>query len=321
MIHLSAGVGLWCIFGKFKQAIVMKSVHERFMNPDDPDIIGIYDDAPLWSVPFGMLLLDHIPMIQNARVLDIGCGTGFPMLEVAQRLGPGSRVWGIDPREAALDRVTQKIEILGIENAEVVKGKAEELPFDNNTFDLIISNNGLNNVEDPIRALDECSRTAKPGAELLFTANLPETMTEFYEVFEQALSNAGLQKYIPGIMHHILRKRKPVQTWNDIATTAGFTPKNVHYGSFAYRFASGTALLDYTFIRLAFMPSWLEIIDEPSQEHVFQLIEGELNRLAAEKKGISLSIPFACFGFENKYTDTEQVCEKVSNNGVRHNSV
>jgi arsenite methyltransferase len=44
----------------------------------------IYDELPLWSAPFGLTLLDTIRMKKGIRVLDIGSGAGFPMLEIAE---------------------------------------------------------------------------------------------------------------------------------------------------------------------------------------------------------------------------------------------
>ncbi len=57
----------------------------------------ICDELPFWSAPIGQLLLDTIRYPKNARILDIGSGSGFPMLELAMRFGEGSTVTGIDP--------------------------------------------------------------------------------------------------------------------------------------------------------------------------------------------------------------------------------
>ena len=42
-----------------------------------------YDDLPLWSAPFGLTLLDTVRMKKHINVLDLGSGSGFPMLELA----------------------------------------------------------------------------------------------------------------------------------------------------------------------------------------------------------------------------------------------
>jgi trans-aconitate methyltransferase len=49
----------------------------------------------------GLLLLEHVPMSAR-RVLDLGCGPGFPTFELAERLGGSARVVGVDPWSAAL---------------------------------------------------------------------------------------------------------------------------------------------------------------------------------------------------------------------------
>lgn len=47
----------------------------------------LYDELPLWSAPFGLLLLERVPMRPGLTVLDVGAGTGFLTLELAQRCG------------------------------------------------------------------------------------------------------------------------------------------------------------------------------------------------------------------------------------------
>jgi ubiquinone/menaquinone biosynthesis C-methylase UbiE len=74
-------------------------------NLNDPDLISAIDDLPLWSAPFGMKLLEVVELRQDMHVLDVGSGTGFPLLELSQRLGSTCRVFGMDPWGAALDRV------------------------------------------------------------------------------------------------------------------------------------------------------------------------------------------------------------------------
>lgn len=59
------------------------------------EVVSVYDELPLWSAMCGLLLLRHIPLRQDMKVLDVGCGTGFPLLELAQRLGSTSTVFGL----------------------------------------------------------------------------------------------------------------------------------------------------------------------------------------------------------------------------------
>ena len=136
----------------------MKEYLSHSINIDDPEFVSIIDELPLWSAPFGLKLLDAIKIKHNMKVLDIGCGPGFPLIEIAERLGETSEIIGIDPWDGAIERVKLKIKIHDLDNVKVIKGVAEDLPFDDSYFDLIVSNNGINNVQDVRASLSECSK-------------------------------------------------------------------------------------------------------------------------------------------------------------------
>jgi hypothetical protein len=71
----------------------LKNYLSHTVDPDDPEFVSIIDELPLWSAPFGLKLLDIINLKHSMKVLDIGCGLGFPLIEIAQRLGETSEIW------------------------------------------------------------------------------------------------------------------------------------------------------------------------------------------------------------------------------------
>ena len=124
-------------------------------------MIEVFDESPIWSAPFGLKLLDYIDYKKNISAIDIGFGTGFPLTEIALRLGDSSVVYGIDPWKDAIERVNKKIEYYGLTNVRLIEGVAESIPLENDSIDLITSNNGINNVNDIDKVLSECSRIIK----------------------------------------------------------------------------------------------------------------------------------------------------------------
>ncbi len=74
----------------------MSTIESRY-DVHDPDVVSAIDDAPLWSAPFGMKLLEVVKLRKQIRALNIGSGMGFPIIELSQRLGETCRVYGIDP--------------------------------------------------------------------------------------------------------------------------------------------------------------------------------------------------------------------------------
>ena len=100
------------------------------LNVNDAESISVIDELPLWSAPFGLKLLEVIILKPNAALLDVGCGFGFPLIEIAQRLGSSCKAYGIDPWEQALERIRIKIKQYDFKNIEVFNSPAEKMPFE-----------------------------------------------------------------------------------------------------------------------------------------------------------------------------------------------
>ena len=261
---------------------------------DNPEHSSALDELPFWSAPFGQLLLEIAPLKRNMNALDIGFGTGYPVIELAERSGNSCRFYGIDIwREGAL-RAMHKSNVHGLKNLTLLSGRAENLPFHDEYFDLITSNNGLNNVQDLEKSLSECFRTCKKSGRLIFTMNLPETMKEFYQIFQFVLKHHQLENSIEKMKQHIHQKRKPLTEMCKMVEDAGFIVDKKIEKSFSYRFVDGTTMLNYFLIREFFLPSWKEIIPETNVSSVFEDIEKQLNQLSKDKGELQLTIPYVC---------------------------
>lgn len=276
----------------------MKEYIKHSFNPDDPEFISLQDELPFWSAPFGLKLLDAVKMKKKINVLDIGSGFGFPLLETAQRLGKSCRVYGIDPWKPAVERVKLKTEKLGLYNVTIIEGVAEELPFEHSYFDLIISNNGINNVKDMQKVFAECRRVTRKGARMLFTLNLDKTFIEFYSVFESVLTELGLNDSVEKMKRHIYTKRRPVEEIIEVVQKADFTITNLTHYEFHYSFNDAEAMFNYAMIKYWFLPSWIELVPQEFVEEVFNKTEKVLNNAAREKGELRMTVPFALFECE-----------------------
>lgn len=267
----------------------------KFSGSADFDLdrnIDLFDELPLWSAPFGLKLLNHIHYKPGISALDIGFGNGFPLTEIAMRLGTSSIVYGIDPWKSVIERVKRKMAFYGITNITIFEGLAESIPLPDLSIDLITSNNGINNVADIGRVFSECSRVMKPGGQFLQTMNLDKTMIEFYNIYEQVLLDHAMQNEIDMMHHHIAQKRPPLEGIVNQLGSNGFIVKQVLHDEFKYRFTNGTAMMDHYFIRLAFMDAWIKFLPSENVNLIFNEIETRLNHLAKQNDGIQLSVPF-----------------------------
>jgi arsenite methyltransferase len=270
----------------------MTEFRKSNFNLNDKDTVSIIDELPLWSAPFGLKLLDAIKLRPNIIALDIGFGLGFPLLEIAQRLGNSSKVYGIDPWKAAIERTQIKINILGLTNIELIEGVAENIPLPDNSIDLIISNNGINNVQNLEEVMNECKRVAKISAQFVVTINLDGTMVEFYNELEKVLSEEGLNENIAKLKKHIYHKRRPLEELKNLFEINGFKIEKVLHDSFKLRFLNATTMFNHYLIRLAFLDSWLDLVPADKVDILFSQIENRLNLKAQEYGELVLTVPF-----------------------------
>ena len=262
------------------------------VDPTDRDLVSSIDELPLWAAPFGLSLLDKIKMNKNMNVLDVGSGLGFPSIEIAQRLGESSFVYAIDPWKEANDRAEFKIKVHGLKNIKVINGYAEKLPFENSFFHLIISNNGINNVEDLPKALKECRRVSKIGAQFIFTMNLEDSMIEFYDLLKKELLKRNDNEALKRMKSQIYDKRKPVSVIKTLLKDNGFKVENIYEDKFYLRFIDGTSMFNHPLIKNWFLPGWKDIINREQLEEIFDSIENKLNNIAENEGEIKLIIPF-----------------------------
>ena len=258
------------------------------------DFGDLYDELPLWSAPFGLMLLDRVPIKSGLTILDVGAGTGFLSIELAERCGPSAQVIAVDPWKAAMARLRRKIEQRRLNNIVLLEQDAATIDLDDALVDLIVSNLGIHNFEDPAAVLRTCRRVAKPDASVLLTTNLVGHMAELYDVYRQVLIDTGQRDRLDALEGHI-NHRGTIDSISGMLHGAGFDVVDVDSGAFRMRFADGSALLRHHFIRLGFVQGWKSIARADAIAETFERLERELNAVAARHGELALTIPTACF--------------------------
>lgn len=102
------------------------------------------------------------PFLRDARVIDVGCGTGHRVMPMAHHFGAREYV-GFDHSAASLDVARELKEELGFSGATLVEGDIFKLPYPDASFDVVISQGVLHHTSDPYRAFQELVRICRPG--------------------------------------------------------------------------------------------------------------------------------------------------------------
>ena len=103
---------------------------------------------------------------EGQQVLDLGSGSGMDSFLAARKAGPSGHVIGIDMTEQQLQKAEQLRRASGFNNLSFVQGYMEELPFESQRFDVVISNGVINLAADKATVFQEIARVLKPGGRM-----------------------------------------------------------------------------------------------------------------------------------------------------------
>jgi arsenite methyltransferase len=128
------------------------------------------------------------PLSEGDSVVDVGCGAGLDLLLAATRVGPAGRVIGVDGCDAMIARCRSAAAAAGLGAVEVRKGDLHELPIEDASVDVAISNGVLNLAHDKPRAFSELHRVLAPGgrlqlADIVVAEALSESIRNNFELW------------------------------------------------------------------------------------------------------------------------------------------
>ena len=263
------------------------------------EIVNIFDEVSLWTAPFGRLLLENIPMEKNAKVLDLGFGTGFPLVELSQRFGEDAIIYGMDIWPEAIKRTKKKIEIFGLTNVKIFERSAEKIPLDNGSIDIICSNLGLNNFNNKGEILLECFRVLKLKGSLSICTNPVGTFKELFSLFVEVLKELELKESLE-LFEEYLTHREAKEKIVDDFSKMGFELVKEQEDQTNMRFVDAAALLDHGLIRIGFLATWRRIIPEENHQQFFELLKSKIDIVIQNQGEFKMSIPILYLQFEKE---------------------
>lgn len=134
-------------------------------------------------------LLEELEPSKGERILDVGCGTGDTTLEIAKKVEPDGKVIGIDLSPEGIAKAKEKAVEAGLSNiVEFRVADAEKLPFEDESFDAVISECVVCLTVDKQHVLNEKARVLKPGGRIVMhdvvsEAALPDTVRSDPELY------------------------------------------------------------------------------------------------------------------------------------------
>ncbi len=136
------------------------------------------------------------------HLLDLGSGAGNDCFVARALVGEEGKITGLDFTDAMITKANENNLKLGFTNVEFVRGDIEEMPFPDDTFDVIVSNCVLNLVPDKHKAFRQMMRVLKPGghfcvSDVVIKGDLPDQLRKDAEMYAGCVSGAiELDEYL-----------------------------------------------------------------------------------------------------------------------------
>jgi len=128
-------------------------------------------------------------------VLDLGSGAGFDCFLASSKVGENGRVIGVDMTTEMIEKARVNAKKGNYSNVEFKHGEIENIPVDNNSIDVIISNCVINLSPDKLKVFNETFRVLKPGGRLIISdivlvKDLPEFIKKSIEAYVGCVAGA-----------------------------------------------------------------------------------------------------------------------------------
>ncbi len=159
------------------------SKQERLARVYDKEVL------PIWAQPFGRVLLQNMNYPEKGMLLDVGCGTGYPSMEVLRKTGDGVRIIAIDKSPPLMDLARSKAEgLIGRRIFFRTEDVSGHFSFADNVYDITYSNVTVNELPNKRGAVLEMTRVTDFGGQVIFTVPVSGSWQEFYDIYRSVLT-------------------------------------------------------------------------------------------------------------------------------------
>ena len=156
---------------------------QREINFNDPDFAQKYARRhQKMTQKFGMTYARNLKFrdFQKGRIIDVGCGAGGTGIVLAQAF-PKCEVLGIDLSQPLLDIARESARAVALNGrVKFEQTDVQRIPYEDDSFDVVINMNMVHLVENPVAMLNEIERILKPDG-ILFIADLKRSWLSIFE--------------------------------------------------------------------------------------------------------------------------------------------
>jgi len=201
---------------------VAKLVRKLFRFPAPAFIGRLLDSGYRRRIQPPEQLIERSGMKKGMQVLDLGCGSGAFTTFVARAVGEKGKVYALDIQTDMLKQLERKLsrpENKDIRNIKLIEGNAYELPFEDNSLDVVNMVTVLQEIPDRNKTLQEVKRVLKPEGVLAVTELFPDPDYPWKSTTTKLGEEAGfvVDEVSGNFFNYTVRFRKPDSGVSDFA--------------------------------------------------------------------------------------------------------
>lgn len=202
-----------------------KNIEFTMIGEEYKNLNGYVEDADL-GLGCG-LPTEFADLKKGDTVVDLGSGAGNDVFVARAIVGDDGKVIGLDFTEEMIAKANENNQKLGYKNVEFKLGEIEQMPFEDEMADVIVSNCVLNLVPDKQKAFEEIYRVLKPGghfciSDIVVKGELNKELKKSAEMYAGCISGALKQDeyldiiYTAGFKNVEIKKSKQIEIPEDI---------------------------------------------------------------------------------------------------------
>ena len=153
-----------------------------------PKWVALEEQLDTQIGPLGELAMERAGIAEGERVLDVGCGCGQTLLQLAARVGATGEVLGLDVSEPMLARAEARAREAGLDQVRVRRADAQTARFEAGHFDHLFSRFGVMFFTDPIAAFTNLRGALRPGGRATFVCWQPLAQNPWMAIPAQAIA-------------------------------------------------------------------------------------------------------------------------------------
>lgn len=160
---------------------LLKLLHPEGIPWPGTAFYNLVSSSTMFQRHYELVARDILSYCSEGYLLDIGTGPGWLLLELHQK-SPTMKLIGLDASPSMVDRARKNIDNAGLTDLiEIREGNASQMPFADNSFDIIVSTGSIHHWKEPIAALNDVYRVLKHGCHALMfdlVSNTPASILD-----------------------------------------------------------------------------------------------------------------------------------------------